>query len=41
MIMNDRKYGIHYDDYIKASLIIYLDFIELFLRLLVILGEKK
>ena len=27
LIMNNRKYGISYDDYIKAALMLYLDFI--------------
>ena len=27
MIMNNRKYGIQHDDYIKAALMLYLDFI--------------
>lgn len=41
MIMNDRKYGIGYDDYIVAALIIYMDFIRMFLEILRLFGEKK
>ena len=39
MIMKSRKYGITYDDYIKASLVLYLDIINLFLNLLKLLGN--
>jgi FtsH-binding integral membrane protein len=34
VVLDGAKYGITTDDYIKASLILYLDFIELFIRLL-------
>ena len=41
MIIKGRKYGVGCDDYIVGSLILYLDFIELFLHLLRLLGNKK
>ena len=41
LILQKRKYNITLDDYIVASLILYLDFVELFIHLLRIFGEKK
>lgn len=41
MIVKGRKYGITHDDYIVGALILYLDFLELFLHLLRLLGDKK
>ena len=41
MIISGRKYGITCDDYIVGSLILYLDFLELFLHLLRLFGNKK
>ena len=39
-ILKSKKYGITYDDYIKASLVLYLDIINLFLNLLKLLGSN-
>ena len=41
MIMKNRKYGISYDDYIIGALILYLDFIQLFLEILRLFGDRK
>jgi FtsH-binding integral membrane protein len=41
MIINSHKYGITYDDYIVAALVLYLDFINLFLELLRLFGQPK
>ena len=41
MIMGNRKYGISHEDYIKAALILYLDFIQIFIHLLSLLGDNK
>ena len=41
MIIKGRKYGIGCDDYIVGSLILYLDFLELFIHLLRLFGNKK
>ena len=41
MIIKGRKYGVGCDDYIVGSLILYLDFLELFLHLLRLFGNKK
>jgi hypothetical protein len=41
LIFGGQKYGIDQDDYIKASLMIYLDVVQLFLHLLALFGERK
>ena len=41
MIISQRKYQVSHDDYIIGSLILYLDFIELFINLLRIFGDRK
>jgi FtsH-binding integral membrane protein len=41
MLLNNHKYGIGKDDYIRAALIIYIDFINIFMHLLRLLGKKK
>ena len=41
MIIQNRKHGIGIDDYIRASVMLYLDFIQLFLHLLSLLGSRK
>ena len=41
IIMNGRKYGISYDDFVKASLMLYVDFLRLFVSILELLGNKN
>ena len=41
IIMNGSRYGITNDDYVLAAMIIYLDMLNLFLRLLRLLAELK
>ena len=41
IIGGDHKYAVSPEEYIFAALSIYLDIIQLFIRLLVIFGKKK
>ena len=41
MIIDGQKYNITCDDYILASLMLYVDFINMFIHLLQLFGQKK
>lgn len=41
MILQDRKYGISKDDYIVGALSLYLDFVNIFLHLVRVLGNTR
>jgi FtsH-binding integral membrane protein len=39
MILQNKKYGVSQDDYIKGALILFIDFINLFIYLLNVIGS--
>jgi FtsH-binding integral membrane protein len=41
MIMTEKRYGLGMDDYIMGAIIIYIDIIVIFMRLLILLGKLK
>ena len=39
MILKNKKYGVSHDDYIKGALILFIDFVNLFIYLLNVIGS--
>jgi|TARA_B110001450_G_scaffold225076_1_gene223060 FtsH-binding integral membrane protein len=39
MILQNKKYGVSQDDYIKGALILFIDFINLIIYLLNVIGS--
>jgi Uncharacterised protein family UPF0005. len=40
-LLNESRFGMTYDDYIVGAILIYLDIIMIFIKILEILGKKK